>query len=79
MSKLEIPKEHYNELTASQQECLHSAFESVQDSIETLTFIRDVIMSGKFSQASAQQTVENLINNDGFDFLSTVEQYSWSE
>lgn len=67
MSRLEIPKEHYNELTASQQEDLHSAFESVQDSIETLTFIRDVIVSGKFSQENAQKTVDDLINNEGFD------------
>ncbi len=79
MNRLEIPKEHYNELTASQQEDLHSAFESVQDSIETLTLIRDIIISGKFSQANAQQTVDDLINNEGFDFLSAIEQYSWSE
>lgn len=79
MSRLEIPKEHYNELTASQQEDLYSAFESIQDSIETLTSIRDVIISGKFSQANAQQTVDDLINNEGFDFLSAIEQYSWSE
>lgn len=79
MKELKIPAEHYNELTANQQEDLYSVLDSVQGTIEILTSVKEKIMSGRFSQVEAELTYDDLINNAGIDFLSTMQAYSWSD
>ena len=74
-----IPAEHYNELTVNQDEDLHKVLESVEEGIDTLTQLKKAILTGMLSQREAELWHDDLIKNQGMDFLSALEQYAWSD
>ena len=74
-----IPAEHYNELTVNQDEDLHKVLESVEEGIDTLTQLKKAILTGMLSQQEAELWHDDLIKNAGMDFLSSLEQYAWSD
>jgi len=79
MKEIKIPKEHYNDLTLNQMADLESTLDSLQEAIDALTEVKKTIIAGKFSQQEAELTHDDLIKNAGLDFLSSMEQYAWSD
>jgi hypothetical protein len=75
----EIPAEHYNGLTSNQDEDLHHLLRSVDEAIYLLAELKKQILTGKLSQREAELWHNDLINNEGLDFLSALEQYAWSD